>query len=216
MADTLVERVTGIAHDEPVPVTVDLVMTDRALLKGETEPAFPSGYGTVPAAWARDLVDAAVNWTETLDPATRRQTRRKVRAFLRRLFTAPGTGELIAMDSGARCFSKNLGAFIDLRDQTCRDAWCDAPIAHRDHLWAVAEGGPTTAENGQGLCEACNYAKQAPGWRVRTIPGEPRHTVETITPTWQRYQSTAPPPPGTPFGVHLTTGFTDDNMPATA
>ena len=230
MADTLVERVTGIAAEEPVPVTVDLVMTDRALLKGETEPAFLPGYGTVPAAWARDLVDAAAAWTtdpstnsdraaeaaETLDPATRRQARRKVRAFLRRLFTAPGTGELIAMDSRARCFPRNLGAFIDLRDQTCRNAWCDAPIAHRDHPWAVAEGGPTTAENGQGLCEACNYAKQAPGWRVRTIPGEPRHTVETITPTGQRYRSTAPPPPGTPFGAHLTSGFTDDNMPATA
>jgi hypothetical protein len=222
MADTLVGRVTGIAQDEPVPVTVDLVMTDRALLKGETEPAYLPGYGTVPAAWARDLVDAAANWTEThqsetgMNPLTRVKARRKVRAFLRRLFTAPATGELITMDSRARCFPKNLGAFIDLRDQTCRTAWCDAPIAHRDHPWGVAQGGPTTAENGQGLCEACNYAKQAPGWRARTVPGEPRHTVETMTPTGQRYRSTAPPPPGTPFGAHLTSSFTDENMPATA
>jgi hypothetical protein len=120
------------------------------------------------------------------------------------------------MDSRARRFPAGLGSFIDLRDQTCRNPWCDAPIAHRDHPWAAAAGGPTTAANGQGLCEACNYAKQAPGWRAREVPGEPRHTVETITPTGHRYRSTAPPPPGTPPGAHLFPRFTDDNMPAIA
>jgi hypothetical protein len=221
MADSLVERVTGLAPDGPVPVNVDLVITDRALLRGDTEPAFLPGYDTVPSAWARELIDRAASWRTTtdeaaLDPATTASARGKVRAFIRRLFTAPGTGQLIAMDSKARCFPKNLGAFIDLRDLTCRNPWCDAPIAHRDHPWAVAAGGPTTAGNSQGLCEACNYAKQAPGWRARTVLGEPRHTVETITPTGHRYRSTAPPPPGTPPGTHLMTGFTDDNMPATA
>ena len=28
----------------------------------------------------------------------------------------------------------------------------------------AAAGGPTSAANAQGLCEACNYAKEAPGW----------------------------------------------------
>jgi hypothetical protein len=219
MADALVERVTGLATDEPVPVTVDLVITDRALLRGDTEPAFLPGYDTVPAAWARELVDAAASWR----PDDRRtgcdtttKARQHVRAFLRRLFTAPGAGQLVAMDSRARRFPAGLGSFIDLRDQTCRNPWCDAPIAHRDHPWAAAAGGPTTAANGQGLCEACNYAKQAPGWRAREVPGEPRHTVETITPTGHRYRSTAPPPPGTPPGAHLFPRFTDDNMPAIA
>ena len=222
MADTLTERLTGLAADEPVPVTVDVVVTDRALLAGETEPAFLPGYDTVPAAWARDLIDAAANWKprggqdDSMDPATRRKTRRTVHAFIRRLFTAPGTGQLIAMDSRARLFPAGLGTFIDLRDQTCRTPWCDAPIAHHDHPWAVAAGGPTTATNSQGLCEACNYAKQAPGWRARTIPGQPRHTIETTTPTGHRYHSTAPPPPGTPPSAHLAPGWTDDNMPATA
>jgi hypothetical protein len=179
------------------------------------------GYDTVPAAWARELIDAAANWKPadegaSLDPASTAKARQKVRAFIRRLFTAPGTGQLIAMDSRARRFPGGLGSFIDLRDQTCRNPWCDAPIAHRDHPWAAVEGGPTTAGNGQGLCEACNYAKQAPGWRARAIPGEPSHTIETTTPTGHRYRSTAPPPPGTPPGAHQMTGFTDDNMPATA
>ena len=34
MADTLVERVTGRPAAEPVPVTVNLVLTDRSLLAG--------------------------------------------------------------------------------------------------------------------------------------------------------------------------------------
>jgi hypothetical protein len=211
MADTLVERVTGLSSDEPVPVTVDLVMTDRALLRGDTEPALLPGYGTVPAAWARDLVEVAASWK----PGTKASARRNVRAFLRRLFTAPGTGELISMDARTRRFPAGLGTFLDLRDQTCRTPWCDAPIAHHDHPWAVAAGGPTTAANGQGLCEACNYAKQAPGWRAREVPGL-RHTIETTTPTRHRYRSTAPPPPGTPPGSHMTPIVTDEDLPVTA
>jgi hypothetical protein len=70
--------------------------------------------------------------------------------------------------------------------------WCDAPIRPADHVQSIAEGGKTSETNGQGLCEACNYAKQAPGWRARPSPG-PRHHVETTTPTGHRYTSTAPP-----------------------
>ncbi|HEY6931885.1 MAG TPA: HNH endonuclease [Marmoricola sp.] len=204
MADTLVQRVTGRSADEPVPVTVDLVMTDRALLRGDNEPAHLPGYGTVPAQWARDLVEAAV--------ATTGRSAAGVQAWCRRLFTAPGTGKLISMESRARRFPAGLATFVDLRDQTCRTPWCDAPIAHRDHPWSWAGGGPTTAQNAQGLCEACNHAKQAPGWRARTVAG-PRHTVETVTPTGHHYRSTAPPPPGTPPGEHLVPYEIDDNLP---
>ena len=75
-----------------------------------------------------------------------------------------------------------------VRDQTCRTPWCDAPIRHCDHVIAVEAGGATSAGNGQGLCEECNYAKQAPGWTARPRPG-PRHTIETTTPTGHRYLS---------------------------
>ncbi|KAA0019444.1 HNH endonuclease [Antrihabitans cavernicola] len=30
------------------------------------------------------------------------------------------------------------------------------PIRHRDHIVEHQAGGPTTADNGAGLCEACN------------------------------------------------------------
>ena len=63
-----------------------------------------------------------------------------------------------------------------LRDRFCRTPWCDAPIWHRDHARAAASGGLTNGDNGQGLCEACNHAKQAPGWRSRPSPGAGPHT----------------------------------------
>ena len=86
-----------------------------------------------------------------------------------------------------------LRRFIDLRDRRCRTPWCDAPIRHDDHPLRVADGGPTTTENSQGLCEACNYTKEATGWRARSHPDG---AVLTTTPTGHRYTSHPPPPIG--------------------
>jgi hypothetical protein len=95
--------------------------------------------------------------------------------------------------ASARRFTGTLRRFIRLRDQTCRTPWCDAPIRHLDHAMATRDDGATTTANRQGLCEACNYAKEAPGWRARTVRAGPRHTVRTTTPTGHSYDSTAPP-----------------------
>ena len=116
--------------------------------------------------------------------------------WLRRLFTRPADGALVAMESRRRLFPDGLRRFLVLRDQTCRTPWCGAPIRHGDHVIPVETGGETSAANGQGLCEACNQAKQAPGWRARPGPGGAGHTVEITTPTGHTYTSRPPPPPG--------------------
>jgi uncharacterized protein DUF222 len=116
---------------------------------------------------------------------------------LLREWVAHQTGALVAMERGGRFFEGELAEFLRLRDQRCSTPHCDAPVRHLDHAIDHASGGPTSAWNGQGTCESCNYAKQAPGWSARPRPG-PRHTVETVTPTGHRYLSTAPsigPPP---------------------
>ena len=56
MADTVFERVTGRSTADPARLEVQLVMTDRALLQGGNEPAWLTGYGIVPAQYARDLI----------------------------------------------------------------------------------------------------------------------------------------------------------------
>jgi hypothetical protein len=181
MADTLVERVTGRAQADRVPVAVRLVMTDRALLEGSDDPAHLDGYGPVPASTARRIMADG-----------------EAEVWLRRLFTHPDTAELVAMDARARRFPTGLSELISLRDQICRTPWCDAPIRHTDHVRRVAEGGETSAANGQGMCEQCNYVKEAPGWSAvpepASCPG--RHVVTTTTPTGHAYSSRPPPMPG--------------------
>jgi hypothetical protein len=91
---------------------------------------------------------------------------------------------------------RGLAAFIGLRDQTCRTPYCDAPIRHRDHAQPHHRDGPTSAENGLGECERCNYAKESPGWQVTAGSENGIHTANFVTPTGKHYRSTAPPLPG--------------------
>ena len=183
MADTLFERVTGRSAEVADPVAVNLVIADETLLGADDSAAVVEGYGPIPASVARGLVTAAV-------------TDERSRATLRRLYRHPASGALVAMESRSRRFPKGLSMFIGLRDQTCRTPYCDAPIRHRDHAHPHHRGGPTSADNGQGACERCNYTKQAPGWEVTAGDQNGVHTAELITPTAHHYRSTAPPAPG--------------------
>ena len=176
MADTLVERLTGRVSASGIDVEVQVVMTDSSLLTDDHTPARVIDYGPIHASLAREIV------------------RRAPRAWLRRLYTHPDHSGLVAMDSRHRAFDGELREFLIIRDQICRTPWCDAPIRHADHVAPVADGGETSTENGQGLCEACNYAKEAADWRSLPLPSE-RHEVLITTPTGHTYVSTAPDPP---------------------
>ena len=184
MADTLVERLTGHTPTDAAGIELQVVITDRTLLAGDHEPAHLPGYGPVPADLVRDWL-----------------TDHPGQVWLRRLYTHPGTGELVAMDSRRRLFTAGLRRQVITRDLgTCRTPWCDAPIRHTDHVVPHHAGGKTSTGNAQGLCEQCNHTKQAPGWRARPRPGsQPAHTsCETTTPTGHTYTSGAPPLPGSP------------------
>ncbi|MCF6386215.1 HNH endonuclease [Mycobacterium sp. MBM] len=180
MSDTLYERVTGRSAAEPVPMTVNLVLSDETLIGGSADAAEVQDYEPIPAEVARRLITDAIDeqgWVE-----------------LRRLYANPATGALVAMESRARKFSNGLAQLVRLRDQICRTPFCDAPIRHIDHAEPHAKGGKTDALNGRGCCEQCNYAKESPGWRVKTyFDRAGRHIAEHITPTGAVYRSTAPP-----------------------
>ncbi|MGV0873827.1 DUF222 domain-containing protein [Mycolicibacterium sp. XJ879] len=185
MADTLVERVTGRPAEQAEPVAVNLVMSDQSLLGDDEHPAVVDGYGPIPAAVARKLVLASI-------------ADKRSKATLRRLYRHPKSGALVAMESRTRRFPKALALFIGLRDQRCRTPYSDAPIRHRDHAVPHHRGGPTSRVNGVGMCERCNYVKEAPGWQVNTREVDGVHEAEFITPTGATYHSAAPPPPGPP------------------
>ncbi|MFE4837750.1 HNH endonuclease [Arthrobacter sp. NPDC056691] len=225
-ADTLVEWTTGTPGGI-TGIDISLVMTDRTLLQGDTEPARLTGYGVVPAPWARNLLTHAeapeqtpehrqvqgqeprAGGSNTPDPTTGQKDAgqkdagqkavQELKIWLRRLYTAPETGDLVAMDSRRRLFPPPLRRFIQIRDNTCRPPYCDAPIRHHDHIIPWHNNGPTSLANGAGLCEACNHTKELPGWKAQPRPG-PRHTIEITTAHHRHhhtYQSTAPPLPGT-------------------
>ena len=160
-------------------------MTERSLLAGDDEPAEIVGYGSVPAGTARDLLR---RHTEVDDPAGQ--------AWLRRVFTHPTTGGSSPCRPSPNP-SRPPCACVVFRDRTCRTPWCDAPVRHADHARRRADGGEISAGNGQGLCEQCNYVKEAPGWaaaeHASSRPGH--HVVETSTPTGHRYRSRPPPLP---------------------
>ncbi|QTG82437.1 hypothetical protein [Arthrobacter crystallopoietes] len=222
MADILVERVTGQPARSPAKIEVQLVMTDRTLFQGDSEPAHLAGYGIVPAQWARDLLrtentdhendtgngadgvgadticagnggtdhpaasspltgpeeDKIVagpadagngngatgsvppKTDERIPPTGPPGSRRgpgdaaEVEVWVRRLYTAPGTGQLLGMDSRARLMPAGMQRVIQARDQLCRTPWCDAPIRHHDHVVPWRDAGDTSEVNGQGLWAA--------------------------------------------------------------
>jgi Domain of unknown function (DUF222)/HNH endonuclease len=206
MADIYVQRLTGRTTATGPDISLHVVMTDQALLgagPGADEPAQVPGHGPVPASTARRWLRQeppvpAVTSGADADP----EVVTEAAVWVRRLYAHPSTGELVAMDSQARFFRGALRRFLVVRDDVCRTPWCDAIIRHADHVVPVAEGGRTSAENGNGLCEQCNYAKDSPGWSAQPRVGhaaapDSGHQVETVTPTGHRYVSRPPPLPGT-------------------
>jgi hypothetical protein len=170
------------------PVMINLVISDRTLFGGGDDPAILPGNHPIPAPLARRMLT-------DLDPATT--------VLIRRLYTHPDSGHLVAMDSRARLFRHGQRQLLILRDQNCRTPYCDAPIRHADHLQPAARGGPTSTPNGQGACEGCNYTRQAPGWLAHTHPdstttdragvaGRQTGAITVTTPTGHTYTSPAP------------------------
>ncbi|WP_229994940.1 DUF222 domain-containing protein, partial [Arthrobacter sp. Bi26] len=175
MADTLVERSTGTPGGI-TGVEIQLVMTDRTLFQADAEPARLPGYGTVPAGWARTLINGTAATESAGSPkpdgsagsspepgggaaqSTDTETGHGIGVgpapgtnpggiadgspgpgsppisggtdgaaddtafgvWIRRLYTHPGTGGLVAMDSRARIFPPGLRRLIQTRDDTCR------------------------------------------------------------------------------------------------
>ncbi len=180
MADTFVLRVTGQLRADQTPVEIQLLVTDRTLFASAQTPAWLQGYGPVPAPFARDLLGR-------LDE--------KAKTWIRRFFTDPCTGLLSAVDTRRRLIAGPLRHALIVRDLYCRTPWCGAPIRHLDHVVPYQDGGETSESNAQGLCETCNYIKQAEGWTARPGPGGAGESVETTTPTGHLYTSRPPPLP---------------------
>ncbi|UYG16224.1 HNH endonuclease [Brachybacterium huguangmaarense] len=148
-------------------ITIGVVITDRALLApdGAGELAHLEGYGPIPAQIITDSLRGKPpgyknypGWDEHPDAS--------MNAAMRRLYTHPRTGELVAMDSGARAFPASLEQMVRWRESTCASPWCNATVRHIDHITPHAHGGKTSYRNAQGLCVRCNLLKDHAGWII--------------------------------------------------
>lgn len=180
--------------------TTDLPAWRRFVATALCEPGDPHRAGHRPEAQ-----DDTRQFDQMEQPASRDHSRRgwdaadvqlfgpAARIEIRRLLTAPGSGDIVAMESRSRCYTGLLAHLIALRDQMCRTPWCGAAITHTDHIRPARNGGPTTERNGQGLCARCNYVKEHPDLSVSGHAGQTRISTAGLTAVGR-----PPAPPGLP------------------
>ncbi|MDN5899653.1 MAG: HNH endonuclease [Brachybacterium sp.] len=232
MADALTDTLLG--RDEnaaPGILDIGLIITDRALFRPDAgDTAHLEGYGPVPAEAVRQQLRAATS--EPADPAEDPYGADgpAVRAELRRLYTHPITGELVAMDSTARAFPPAMRRFLTWRDTTCRGPHCNAAIRQSDHIDPVSRGGPTSLDNGQGLCGHCNKKETSAanveriedsdgsGHRVEWTGHSGTSRISTPTPLHWPYRPGPGDPPtgGTPAEDPSADDAPVDDVPGSA
>ncbi len=171
MSQTLVERVTGLTHADECDVELHLVLDAETLLGGDSTAVDLDGYGPI----SPDVADEIIAQART--------------AAVRRLLVDPVEGTLVARDPRRRRFDRAASAHIRARDRRCRQPGCDLVVRDDDHITDHQHGGPTTADNGQGLCKRSHTIKHQPGWQV-TRDG---NVTRWATPTGHVYTSTPPP-----------------------
>lgn len=185
MFDLLAQWCTGTPNAQGASkVNLVLLMTPQTLLGEADTTAWLAGHGPIPADIARE-------WLADRD----------LKVFLQRLFSDPTATQLLNLESRGRAFPLGLRRMLLMRDNGCRNPFCEASIKDGDHIKSVAKGGQTTFANGSGLCGHCNQLKENRGWQ-HIGDGQ---SLTVTTPTGHRYTRTpAPLIPGQAFEAEPT------------
>jgi len=210
MADAFADALLGRDEGTIAPGLLDIgvIITDRALFRPDVgDTAHLEGYGPVPDEAVRAQLRAATAEPEDPSQDPFGADGPSVRAEIRRLYTHPLSGELIAMESTARAFPPAMRRFLTWRDTSCRGPHCNAAIRQSDHIDPASRGGPTSLDNGQGLCAHCNQKEigtssvqrieepDGSGHRVEWIGHSGARSVTTPTPlVWPRRRGPEDPP----------------------
>src|SRR5690625_3781579 len=173
MADVFVETLIGQTTATGVDAEVIVVVDDATLFGDGDTPGWIPGHGPLPAGMVKAWL---------ADPEAKK--------FIRRMYTRPDDGQLVALESTRRRFPDGLVTMLRLRDDSCATPWCNSPIQEADHRRPWAQGGATSWANGTGLCTRCNQRKENRGW---TYTGTPDQLVVT-TPTGHSYTVGTTPP----------------------
>lgn len=134
-----------VHHDDHQPVEAQACQLNVTVpvfaLLGWNDPGHLEGYGPIPASMARRLAAGTTTWT--------------------RILTDPLTCHIINADPKRYRPRAALRALIRTRDGTCQFPGCTVPASacDIDHITPYSQGGPTTADNLQALCERHHAAK---------------------------------------------------------
>src|SRR5690625_6629194 len=112
LADTVVGREGGM---DPITLDLGVIITDRALLNPKHgDVAHIEGYGPVPAEAVGAQRRASLEEPSDPDQDPFGPDGPALRAVLRRLYTHPVTGGLVAVECGARAVPEERGRVLDL------------------------------------------------------------------------------------------------------
>ena len=203
--DTLLGRESGMA---PRTVDIGVIITDRALFTpSRGDIAHIEGYGPVSSESLREDLHTALSSKKAEMDEALGADGPAARAVLRRLYTHPTTGELVATDSVARDFPPALARFILWRDVTCRGPFCDAPIRQTDHIRPFSEGGHTCLDNGDGACVYCNDKEE----QTRSVErdGDANSTGHSVT--WTSVNGVTRTTTPDPFGPSSESGDSEES-----
>lgn len=159
-ADALLGRSDGL---DPGTFEIGLIITDRSLFASDhADAATVEGYGPVPFEHAR---------AQMLDTIARSKEDPDLAMAFRQIHLDAEDGQVIGVQSTARRFPASFARFLRISHQTCRGPYCDAGIRQIDHIHPWSRGGPTSLDNGNGLCAGDNL-KELAGQTARVITDE--------------------------------------------
>src|SRR5690625_4800654 len=136
MADVLVETLTGQATAAGVAAEVVVVVDDTMLFGDGDTPGWIPGHGPLPAGMVKDWL---------ADPDAKK--------FIRRMYTRPDDGQLVALESTRRRFPDGLVTMLRVRDDSCATPWCNSPIQDADHRRSWSTVGTSSWANSTVLCK---------------------------------------------------------------
>ena len=97
---------------DAVDLDVGVIITHRALFRPDVgDAAQIEGYGPVPAEAVREQLRAVTTPPSSTEPDPFGEDGEETRAVLRRLYTHPATGDLVALEARGRCVPAGDGEF---------------------------------------------------------------------------------------------------------
>ena len=194
MADALVERTTGTPGGI-TGIELQLVMTDRTLLQGDSEPARLPGYGIVPAAWARDLLNV-----EDKPPAHARNQKGPARTGIGRAGAGAGAARTAGTDTGAtgtRTKPSTSGSAGSTPPPAPANSppWTPAPGSSRPDSAASSRPGTTPAAPRTATPRSATSTTSSPG-TAADPPPRPTAPDSAKPATTPKKPPAGPPNPG--------------------